>query len=86
MERVRDARGLTYCHPFDDPFVIAGHGSIGLEILEDLPEVDVVVVGVGGGGLISGVAAALKESRPEVRVYGVEPERSNAMTLGPRAG
>ena len=53
MERVRDARGLTYCHPFDDPFVIAGHGSIGLEIIEDLPEVDVVVVGVGGGGLIS---------------------------------
>jgi threonine dehydratase len=81
VERVRDVRGLTYCHPFDDPFVIAGHGSIGLEILEDLPEVDVVVVGVGGGGLISGVAAALKESRPGVRVYGVEPERSNALSL-----
>jgi threonine dehydratase len=81
MERIRDARGLTYCHPFDDPFVIAGHGSIGLEILEDLPEVDVVVVGVGGGGLISGIAAALKESRPAVRIFGVEPERSNAMTL-----
>jgi threonine dehydratase len=81
VERVRDVRGLTYCHPFDDPFVIAGHGSIGLEVLEDLPEVDVVVVGVGGGGLISGVAAALKESRPGVRVYGVEPERSNALSL-----
>jgi threonine dehydratase len=86
MERLRDARGLAYCHPFDDPFVIAGHGSIGLEILEDLPEVDVVVVGVGGGGLISGVAAALKESRPEVRVYGVEPERSNAVSLGLERG
>lgn len=86
LERVRDARGLTYCHPFDDPFVIAGHGSIGLEILEDLPEVDVVVVGVGGGGLISGVAAALKESRPAVRVYGVEPERSNALSLALAAG
>jgi threonine dehydratase len=86
MERLRDARGLTYCHPFDDPFVIAGHGSIGLEILEDLPEVDVVVVGVGGGGLISGVAAALKESRPQVRVYGVEPERSNAVSLGLERG
>ena len=86
MERVRDARGLTYCHPFNDPFVIAGHGSIGLEILEDVPEVDVVVVGVGGGGLISGVAAALKESRPAVRVYGVEPERSNALSLALERG
>jgi threonine dehydratase len=86
MERVRDERGLTYCHPFDDPFVIAGHGSIGLELLEDLPEVDVVVVGVGGGGLISGVAAALKESRPGVRVYGVEPERSNALSLALERG
>jgi threonine dehydratase len=81
MERVRDARGLTYCHPFDDPWVIAGNGSLGLEILEDLPDVDVVVVGVGGGGLISGVAAALKESRPGMRVYGVEPLRSNALSL-----
>ena len=86
MERVRDARGLTYCHPFDDPFVIAGHGSIGLELLEDLPEVDVVVVGVGGGGLISGIAAALKESRPGVRVYGVEPEGSNAVALAMERG
>jgi threonine dehydratase len=86
MERLRDARELTYCHPFDDPFVIAGHGSIGLEILEDLPEVDLVVVGVGGGGLISGVAAALKESRPGVRVYGVEPERSNALSLALERG
>ncbi len=86
MERVRDARGLNYCHPFDDPFVIAGHGSIGLEILEDVPDVDVVVVGVGGGGLIAGVAAALKESRPGVRVYGVEPERSNAVSLALERG
>jgi threonine dehydratase len=86
VERLRDVRGLTYCHPFDDPFVIAGHGSIGLEILEDLPEVDVVVVGVGGGGLISGVAAALKESRPGVRVFGVEPERSNALSLALERG
>jgi threonine dehydratase len=80
QELVRE-RGLVYCHPFDDPDVIAGNGSVGLEILEDLPAVDVVVVGVGGGGLISGVAAALKESRPSVRVYGVEPEQSNAMSL-----
>ena len=86
MERIRDERGLTFVHPFDDPEVIAGHGAVGLEILEDLPDVDVVVVGVGGGGLISGVAAALKESKPSVRVFGVEPELSNAMQLAIEAG
>ena len=81
MERIRDAEGLRFVHPFDDPAVIAGHGSIGLELLEDVPELDVVVVGVGGGGLISGVAAALKEQRAGIRVYGVEPGRSNALSL-----
>ncbi len=86
MEAIRDERGLTFAHPFDDPDVIAGHGSLGLEILDDLPEVDVVVVGIAGGGLISGVAAALKELRPSVRVYGVEPTESNAMSLALEAG
>jgi threonine dehydratase len=86
MERIRDERGLNFVHPFDDPEVIAGHGPMGLEILEDLPDVDVVVVGVGGGGLISGVAAALKESRPATRVFGVEPEDSNAVQLAIAAG
>ena len=81
MERVRDEEGLEFVHPFDDPAVIAGNGSIGLELLDDLPDLDVVVVGVGGGGLISGVAAALKERQPGLRVYGVEPERSNAVTI-----
>jgi len=81
LEGIRDEEGLEFVHPFDDPAVIAGHGSIGFELLEDVPELDVVVVGVGGGGLISGVAAALKERRPGMRVYGVEPERSNAVSI-----
>ncbi len=86
MEAIRDERGLTFAHPFDDRDVIAGNGSVGLEILDDLPEVDVVVVGVGGGGLISGVAAALKERRPGIRVFGVEPTESNALSLALEAG
>jgi threonine dehydratase len=86
MERLVVERNLTFVHPFDDPDVIAGHGSAGFEILDDLPDVDVVVVGVGGGGLISGIAAAIKETRPATRVYGVEPEGSNAMQLSLDAG
>jgi threonine dehydratase len=86
MERLRDVKSLTFVHPFDDPAVIAGHGSAGLELLEDLPDVDVVVVGVGGGGLIAGVAAAIKEARPSTRVYGVEPERSNALSIAIERG
>jgi threonine dehydratase len=86
MERLTVERNLTFVHPFDDPAVIAGHGSVGFEILDDLPDVDVVVVGVGGGGLISGVAAAIKETRPATRVYGVEPDNSNAMQLALAAG
>jgi threonine dehydratase len=86
LERIRDERGLTFVHPFEDAAVIAGHGSVGLEILDDLPDVDVVVVGVGGGGLISGTAAGLKELRPGVRVYGVEPVAAAAMTLAFEAG
>lgn len=60
-------------HAFEDPIVMAGQGTIGCEILDDLPEVDTVVVPVGGGGLISGIATAIKETRPSVRVIGVEP-------------
>ena len=65
-------RGLTYVHPFDDEAVMAGQGTIGLEILEDCPDVETVVVPVGGGGLISGIAAAVKGHDPDVRVIGVQ--------------
>ncbi len=68
----RDARGMVFVHPFDDPEVLAGAGTTGLEILEDLPEVDLVVVPVGGGGLLGGVATAVKLAAPEVRVVAVE--------------
>jgi threonine dehydratase len=86
LQELVTERGLTLVHPFDDPEVIAGNASVGLEILEDLPDVDVVVVGVGGGGLISGVATALKESRPGVRVCGVEPVGSDAVSRAMAAG
>ena len=81
MERIRDAEGLTFVHPFDDPAVIAGNGTVGLELIDDAPDVDLVVVGVGGGGLISGIASAVKARRPSARVVGVEPETSNAVSL-----
>jgi len=86
LQELVTERGLTLVHPFDDPEVIAGNASVGLEILEDLPDVDVVVVGVGGGGLISGVATALKESRPGVRIYGVEPVGSDAVSQAMAVG
>ena len=86
LERIRDAEGLTFVHPFDDAAVVAGNGSVGLEIVEDLPDVDVVVVAVGGGGLIAGVAAAIKGRRPATRVYGVEPHASNAVSLAMERG
>lgn len=66
--------GATFMHPFDDLHVMAGQGTIGLEIMEDLPEADVVVVPIGGGGVISGVATAVKSLKPGIRVVGVEPE------------
>ena len=71
-ERLSAERGYTFAHPFNDPFVIAGQGTIGLEILAQMPEVQQVVVPIGGGGLISGVAIAIKTLRPEVRVIGVQ--------------
>ncbi len=79
--RLQKERGLTLVHPFDDLKTIAGTGTLGLEVLEDIPDVDVVVAGIGGGGLISGVAAAIKLNRPHARVIGVEPEGAAGMSL-----
>ena len=83
---LREASGRTFVHPFDDPVLIAGHGSLGLEILEDRPDVDTIVVPIGGGGLISRVGTAVKAARPDVRVVGAEPELSNAMHAALAAG
>lgn len=81
-----DERELTFVHPFDDDAIIAGQASVGLEILEDLPDVDTIVVPVGGGGLIAGVAAAVHRRRPDVRVVGVEPEGAAVMRASLDAG
>ena len=80
MREIQQAEGQTFIHPFDDLLVIAGHGTLGLEVLEDGPMPDVVFVPVGGGGLISGVAAAIKLSNPQVRIIGVEPVGAPGMT------
>jgi threonine dehydratase len=80
------ARGLTMVPPFDHAWIIEGQGTCGLEILEQVPDVDVVVVPIGGGGLVSGVAAAVKLSRPNVQVIGVEPTGAAKMTASLAAG
>jgi threonine dehydratase len=88
-ERLRsliEETGRIFVHPFDDPLVIAGQGTVGLEIAEDVPDADVIVVPVGGGGLISGIATAVQGLRPRTRVVGVEPEGSQALTAALAAG
>lgn len=77
--QLRDERGMTFVHPFNDPMVIAGQGTIGLEILDDLPDVDAIIVPVGGGGLISGVAYAAKQLKPGIKVYGVQAAGAPSM-------
>lgn len=85
-EAIAEERGLTMVPPFDHEWIIEGQGTCGLEILDQVPGVDLVVVPVGGGGLISGVAAAVKLSRPDVRVVGVEPAGAAKMSASLRAG
>ena len=85
MERLQD-EGLTLVHPFDDPVVIAAQGTVGLEFAADADELTDVLVSIGGGGLIAGVAAALRALRPGVRIWGVETEGAEAMTQALAAG
>lgn len=77
--QLRDEKGYTFIHPFDDENVIAGQGTIGLELIDQLPELDAAVVPVGGGGLISGVAFALKSLKPDIKIYGVQASGAPSM-------
>jgi threonine dehydratase len=84
--RIEREQGKTLVHPYADPLIVAGQGTIGLEILDDLPDVELVIVAVGGGGLITGIALALRSSLPAVRIVGVEPEGADAVGRSVRAG
>lgn len=84
--RLCAAEGMTFIHPFDDAIVMAGQGTIGLELLEQVPRLEAVVVPIGGGGLIGGIACAIKESRPDVRVIGVQTSRLPSMLAARLAG
>src|SRR5256884_9535969 len=86
LEELIESTGRTLVHPYDDPLVMAGQGTVGVEMLEDAPEAEVVLVQVGGGGLVSGIATAVKGMKPGVRVVAVEPERSPALHESLKAG
>ncbi len=81
-----NSTGAAYFHPFADPLVVAGQGTLGLEILDDLPDIDTVLVAIGGGGLISGLATAVAARRPDVRVIGIEPTGSPTLKASLDAG
>lgn len=85
-ERLAEAHGFTLVPPFDDPWIIAGQGTVGLEIMQDKPNTEVVLVPVGGGGLLSGIATAVKGIRPEAKVIGVEPALAADARASLRAG
>jgi len=84
--RIAEARGLVSVPAFDDPDIIAGQGTIGLEILEQVPDVDTILVPVGGGGLIAGISVAVKEARPEVRIIGIEADAAASAKASRAAG
>lgn len=81
-----DENGAAYFHPFADPLVVAGQGTLGLEILDDLPDMDLILVAIGGGGLISGLSTAIRAKRPGVRIIGVEPTGSPTLKASIDAG
>jgi threonine dehydratase len=85
-ETLIQKRGLTYINGFDDPAIIAGQGTMGLEILQQVPNLDAIVVPIGGAGLIAGIALAVKTLSPSVRIIGVEPERAASYTAAVEAG
>ena len=84
--RQRDEMGYTFIHPFDDEYVIAGQGTIGLELIEQIPDMDAVIVPIGGGGLISGVAFAIKSLNPNIKIYGVQATGAPSMYNAVRDG
>ena len=86
VKEIQERQGSYFLHPYDDDGMIAGHGSCALEILDDLPDADLFVVGVGGGGLISGIAVAVAAKRPGARVIGVEPKGADAVRKALDAG
>lgn len=86
MEEFRATHGLHFVHPFADPAIVAGQGTVGLELLDECPDLDAVIVPTGGGGLLAGTSLAIKTQRPDVRVIGVEPEGAAAVSCSLAAG
>jgi threonine dehydratase len=86
LDELIESTGRTLVHPYDDPLVMAGQGTVGVELLEDAPDAEVVLVPVGGGGLVSGIATAVKGMKPDARVVAIEPERSPALHESLKAG
>ena len=84
--RICEEEGATFLHPYNDLDVMAGQGTLGIEILNDLPDADIIITPVGGGGLLAGVACAVKKSNPNVQVFGVQAEGANAAALSYKAG
>ena len=84
--QLRDEKGYTFIHPFDDENVIAGQGTIGLELLDQLPDIDAIIVPIGGGGLISGVAFTMKSLKPDIKVYGVQAAGAPSMQTSVKDG